>query len=85
MTPTELADLVEKQIALWRRTLSQQPARPATANDIASIMGLRARVCDSVKALDGNMSDITVTHRAPGCDVGTGYRGVDAPYPPGPA
>jgi len=55
MTAAQLADVVEKQVDLWRRALSQQPARPATANDIASIMGLLATVCDAIRALDGKV------------------------------
>jgi hypothetical protein len=52
MTATQLADLVEKQIGLWRRNLSQQAARPVTANDLISIISLLSNICDAVKALD---------------------------------
>jgi hypothetical protein len=52
MTATQLADLVEKQIGLWRRNLTQQPSRSATANDLVSFLGLLSSLCDAVKALD---------------------------------
>ena len=52
MTPSQIADLVDKQIGLWRRTLSQQPSRPATAQDLLSFLGLLSSLCDVVKALD---------------------------------
>jgi len=53
MTPTQLADLVERQLDSLRRNFGQQPTRPATANDLLSLLGpLLSNLCEAVKALD---------------------------------